>query len=233
MGLITEHLDVKAADRIMERIDNVAGATQEELDTLKASQETMKTSQETIKAFVDMVEPTQVGIQATQADIEAAQAAMQAAQVIMQNAQAVLQSGQVATHNEIDQVQEKMAETLLPLTGEEIPEQHNPITLMELPQYIYWNESEHPFQFGGGTLKRVSGSWLNGEEVIVLIQTKESGGWATIWDEKFSEPVDFEKKKLPEIYNDGSGLRISIKQKFEGDGYHMWNYSFISAERTE
>ena len=105
---------------------------------------------------------------------------------------------------------------------------------MDLPQYIFLNESAHPFQFGGGTLKRESGSWNNSEEIIVIIQTKSPvGAWGTIWDEKYAAEVDFERKQLPQVYNDGSGLRISIKQKNEGDGYHIWRYSFISAERSE
>jgi len=127
----------------------------------------------------------------------------------------------------------KMDKTLLPLTGEEIPEQLNPITLMDLPQYIFWNESDHPFQFGGGSLKRESGTWDNGEEVIIVIETKSGESWDVIWDEKFTEEADFERKPLPQLYNDGIGLRISIKQKNEGDGFHIWSYSFISAEREE
>lgn len=198
MGLITEYLDVKAADRILEKIEEVATAATQ-------AREALAQAQDVIKGFTDSIEPTQAAIE-SRLDHE--------------------ESGLPALKG-------KMDETLLPLSGEEIPEQHNPITLMELPQYIFWNESEHPFQFGGGPLCRESGTWNNGEEVIVLIETNANECWAVIWDEKFSEESDLERKKLPQLYNDGSGLRISIRQKTEGDGYHMWSYSFISAERTE
>lgn len=198
--------DQEVADTFANRL----GAVQALVDTVEPTQESIRAAQEVIKNFVDSVEPTQLAMQETQA-------AMRGAQDAIQNAQTGMRA--------------KMDKTLLPLTGEEIPEQDNPIVLADFPQYIYWNESDHPFQFGGGSLCRESGSWLNGEEVIVVIETMANECWAVIWDEKFSEESDLEGKKLPQLYNDGSGLRISIKQKSEGDGYHMWSYSFISAER--
>lgn len=219
--------DQEIADTFSNRLEAVIAL----VDAVEPTQVSIREAQELIKTFVDSLEPTQAAMQETQTVIRAAQDAIQNAQVIADSKQDATHEGQVVTHDKQFEMKTKMDKTLLPLTGEEIPGQDNPILLSDFPQYIYWNESDHPFHFGGGELCRDSGSWLNGEEVIVTIDASCDGFWKCIWDEKFSEESDIERKKIPDMFNDGAGLRIGIRQKVEGDGYHLWSYSFISAER--
>lgn len=255
--LITERLDTKTGQQILEKIDEAATAAAVQTEeNLTQTQAAITAAQVVIQGFVDGVEPTQ-------AEIQAAQAAMVAAQGALQDTHALLLTGQIATHAEIDEVQaaqvankaevlaaddasktevlaaqvthketlkDRMDVSLLLLANDEAVGVPNPVVLFSLPQSIYQCISPEPFHFAGGCVELYGGSWDKDEEVVISAESIVEGHWKEIYRHVIGKKTFIPLGGIVYLAGldcAGGGVRVRMEQSEEGDGFHSWYHTFV------
>ncbi len=181
----------------------------------------------TVHEFTDTLEPTQAALQAAQVAIRGLVDTLEPTQAILQGELANAETRQVALKTKLD--------TDLPTLHEEKTDVGHPLVLGTTDVYVYKNTPEAAFRFAGGYFKRISGTWLDGEEVVVTVERSlDDIRWTEIWSDKYiSDTGQHSPEAVPAFYCNGGGLRVGIKQKVEGAGFHTWSYNMLSLEQSE